>query len=327
MDAIRSYLETMFANLPQSPDVMRAKGELLQMMEDKYHELIATGRSENEAVGAVISEFGNLNELAAELGISQQMEGKAAENRPLSLTGAQVRKFLSERIEASHGISIGVILCILAVTPLLTLTGLAEMGYINEKVGIAIGVAILLIVVAIAVYFFITQGIRTEKYEKLEKANVSLDPQTYNEVKRMKEEYQPAFARTIATGVVIILIGVIILVTTAILEIGHQALAIFATVLLLALVALAVRGFIIAGMRSESYDMLLNEGDYTPSHKKSNRIMDVVAGPYWMLVVVIYLAWSFISGSWESTWIIWPIAGVLFGLIAAVLSGIDTHRN
>ena len=59
MDAIKNYLDNMFANLPGTPSVLRAKSELGQMMEDKYTELIAEGKSENEAVGSVISEFGN----------------------------------------------------------------------------------------------------------------------------------------------------------------------------------------------------------------------------------------------------------------------------
>lgn len=39
------------------------------MMEDKYNELISDGKSDNEAIGIVISEFGNLDELADSLGI------------------------------------------------------------------------------------------------------------------------------------------------------------------------------------------------------------------------------------------------------------------
>ena len=45
---------------------MRAKAELMEMMEDKYEELMQEGMSEKEAVGTVISEFGDLDELAEE---------------------------------------------------------------------------------------------------------------------------------------------------------------------------------------------------------------------------------------------------------------------
>ena len=71
METIRNYLSTMFAGLPDTPEVRRAYEELAAMMEDKYTELIAEGRSENEAVGTVISEFGNLEEIAQTLTSSE----------------------------------------------------------------------------------------------------------------------------------------------------------------------------------------------------------------------------------------------------------------
>ncbi len=76
MDAIKNYLETMFLNLPNTPEVQKAKYELEQMMEDKYNELIANGKTENEAIGTVIAEFGNLDELAADLGIDSYMRSE-----------------------------------------------------------------------------------------------------------------------------------------------------------------------------------------------------------------------------------------------------------
>ena len=80
MEAIRNYLETMFLNLPNTPEVYKAKNELWQMMEDKYTELKAEGKSENEAVGTVISEFGNLDELAKDLGIEQIVHSTPVSN-------------------------------------------------------------------------------------------------------------------------------------------------------------------------------------------------------------------------------------------------------
>lgn len=71
METIKNYLESMFMNMPNTAEVRRAKDVLWEMMEDKYTELIAEGKSENEAVATVISEFGNLQELAEELGINQ----------------------------------------------------------------------------------------------------------------------------------------------------------------------------------------------------------------------------------------------------------------
>ena len=67
METIKRYLESMFENLPRTLEVMRAKEELYSMMEYKYTELINEGKKENEAISIVISEFGNLDELAENL--------------------------------------------------------------------------------------------------------------------------------------------------------------------------------------------------------------------------------------------------------------------
>lgn len=74
MHTIKQYLDNLFLGLPETPQVLRAKAELLEMMEDKYEELLADGKSEQEAVGIVISEFGSLEELADELGIEGQLQ-------------------------------------------------------------------------------------------------------------------------------------------------------------------------------------------------------------------------------------------------------------
>ena len=78
METIRNYLNAMFAGLPDTPEVRRAYEELAAMMEDKYTELMEEGVSENEAVGTVISEFGNLEELAQTLGIEDCINARAS---------------------------------------------------------------------------------------------------------------------------------------------------------------------------------------------------------------------------------------------------------
>ena len=99
METIRNYLETMFQKLPNTAEVQKAKVELGQMMEDKYTELRNEGKSENEAVGTVISEFGNLDELAEDLGIRGYMNpnnNMAGIQVPLS----EVKRFFSDKVRS-----------------------------------------------------------------------------------------------------------------------------------------------------------------------------------------------------------------------------------
>ena len=114
METIRNYLEPMFLKLPNTPEVYKAKNELWQMMEDKYTELKEEGKSENEAVGIVISEFGNLDELANDLGISQFIENQPMpQGKTLSLD--QAKSYLADAGKSAYRTALGVMLCVLSV--------------------------------------------------------------------------------------------------------------------------------------------------------------------------------------------------------------------
>lgn len=318
MDAIKSYLENMFLHLPRTNEVLRAKEELAQMMEDKYNQLRSEGRTDNEAVGQVISEFGNLEELAETLGIPQEVKDLESETKHISMTDSEVERYLQVSKETSKQVALGVAIILLGVANLIFMNALAARGVMAEKVGQALGVGGLLLLIALAVYIFIMAGMKSEKYEMLETTTVKIDPYLHDRIAQMKEDYRPAFARSIAGGVALILLSVVGLVTVAILDIGGEFAVMLMVVGLLVAVALAVGLFISAGTRMEAYDKLLNEGDYTRKQKAGNSFAEKISGPYWMLIVFIYLSWSFIGSAWGISWIIWPIAGVLYGLIAAV---------
>ena len=49
---------------------------------------------------------------------------------------------------------------------------------------------------------------------------------------------------------------------------------------------------------------------------------ELVAGVFWGLAVALYLALSFITNAWDRTWIIWPVAGVTYGVVAAITSAL-----
>ena len=44
-------------------------------------------------------------------------------------------------------------------------------------------------------------------------------------------------------------------------------------------------------------------------------------------VTAVYLAWSFLSGDWHITWVVWPVAGVFWGVIAGILSLVRRSRS
>ena len=68
MEAIRNYVEALFAGLPQRGDVLRGKEDMLANLEDKFTALLDEGKNEDEATGIVIASIGSAEELRDALG-------------------------------------------------------------------------------------------------------------------------------------------------------------------------------------------------------------------------------------------------------------------
>ena len=65
-------------------------------------------------------------------------------------------------------------------------------------------------------------------------------------------------------------------------------------------------------------EKLLKEGEFSEKGKQKNKIIEAIGTVYWLLATAIYLGWSFLTSDWHITWVIWPIAGVLFAVVELV---------
>lgn len=327
METILSYLDNMFLNMPKTADVLRAKEELASMMEDKYNELMAEGKKENEAVGIVISEFGNLDELAEELGISGSINSnKVYEEEAKWVSREETEEYMATAEKTNKWIALGVLLCIWSPVLLLLCGGLEENFMLTDFQVVCYGLVPLFLLIGIAVAIFIYNGVKMEKFEYLKKENIQLDTYLRKSLMQMDEE-----AKTSQTGKEIVGILFCIFSVIPVIVIGsmtdNDLFGALSVIMLLFSVGIGVTILIISNSKKECLKVLLQQGDYTKRSKKKNKIIDIIASIYWPIVTVIYLAWSFTTMQWGISWIVWPIAGVLFGAIAAICSvitqGID----
>lgn len=329
MEIIKNYLENMFVGLPDTEEVRRAKAELAVMMGDKYTELKASGKADHEAIGIVISEFGSLEEILAELGLEN---AKEAGVRPetVKVTLEKAREYLEYCRSASVRIALGIFLCICSPILLILITGMQEQGVLSiaEEQAAFAGLGILFVLVAIGVALMILTGMKGTPYEYLKKEAFVLEKRAEAFVLEEENRARPAEAVRITIGVVLCILSVLpLFAASAFAPLDYKGMVeIGAVGLLLGFVAIGVFLFVFTGIRSDGRKVLLQKEEYSPDRKKDNRI-HVVAAIYWPCVTLIYLAWSFLTFNWGFTWIIWPIAGILFGVIAAVLSVVGGRKR
>lgn len=308
METIKNYIENLFSGLPKNTSSIKAKEELLSNMEDKYNELKNEGKSENEAIGIVISEFGNIDELIKELGIN--VEAKNSDKRTITLEEAE--KFLEVKKETGKIIALGVMLCILGVAALVLISSLIN------GLGAGIGVLIMFVMIAAGVALFIPAGIKLSKYEYL-KSNIYLPDQLKLRIEEKREAFIGKFITSIVLGVVLCILSVTPIILLSMLRANYSH---FGAVILLVIVSIAVFLFVSAGSLYGAYDMLLQRGDYTPKNKKSEKIVSAVASVVWPLTVIAFLIWGFIFDGWHISWILFPIVGITFGAFSALTSAL-----
>ena len=253
----------------------------------------------------------------------EALEQKSSQRRR-QVSPEEAEDFLALSREAAPRIATGVLLCILSPVCLLLMGVLSEksrifgnVALIPENVAGAIGLVVLLVLVAIAVAVFITTGMRLSKYEYMEKEWLEIPKDVVMMVAGEKENFAVTFRYSITIGVVLCIVGVIPLVVLSIFT-EDDLLLVVGVCALLVFVAVGVFFLVHAGMIHASYDKLLQTGDYTPGRKKAEKF----SGAYWSVVVAIYLGYSFLTGNWGFSWIIFPVAGVLYGAISAVLGAI-----
>lgn len=241
----------------------------------------------------------------------------AAPMRKVTLNEAN--GFLKTEKENAGKVAAGVSLCILSPVLLICLSGLAESGKtaLSENAAVGIGVGVILLIVAFAVYLFIRCGIRSEPFGYLETEPFETEYGVDGMVKEKKAAYREKRTANLSLGVILCIVSPVPLAILSVMGVGDDIICL-AVGILLALVAVGVNRLVASGIVWSSFEKLLQENDYTAEEKSRSRHLGTVSGVYWTLATAAYLAWSFSTGGWDRTWILWPVAGVAFAAVCAI---------
>lgn len=227
--------------------------------------------------------------------------------------------FLNIKKKNSSIIANAVFMCIVSPSVLILMAGLSD----NKKFGITqafatvIGLTFLFCMIAAAVYLFIMCGIREKNMEYFETESFEIESDLTEIIKEKRDLHTPVFAKGIASGVALCILAALPLILASIMEVPDYIGCAFTSFLLL-MVGTGVNMIIRVSIVKNSYDILLQEGEFSKEEKLTKRKLDAFSNIYWCLITAIYLGWSFFTRQWNTTWMIWPVAGVLFAAITGI---------
>lgn len=255
---------------------------------------------------------------------SQMQENESESDRSVHKVTMEMANEYLQIIDWTAGkTAFATMLCILSPIVLLMLGAMSEMPdyHISENAAAGIGICVLIVLIAIAVTIFILCGMKTKKYEFMEKEDIETAYGVSGMVKEKRDAYHSMYVTQLVIGIACCICSVIPLFgTLAVSESDFYMVS--AVCMLLALVAIGTYFIVRSAAKMNAMNQLLEEEDYTRQKKHENKKMSGPVMVYWLIATAIYLAWSFTTNDWDRTWIIWPVVGVLFPAFYAIVSGI-----
>lgn len=265
--------------------------------------------------------------LKDELETEEYVDGTADEG-VRRVTLAEANAYLESRKRASLRIALATFLCIFSIIPMLLLDAAASSlpGFpLSEELAGGIGLLCLFPIVAIAVIIFIRTGLANAPFEFLENEPFETEYGVEGLARDVQKKMRPAYVKLNSIGAALCVLCPVPILAAALT--GADLLILPMVTLTLLIVGIAVALFIIAGVRYASTQRLLREGEFRPIEKHSEGVKETVGTIYWALATTLYLAWSFLSGDWHITWVVWPVAGVLFTAVEAICTMILDKRG
>lgn len=271
----------------------------------------------------VTTDFLIKDEIETEEYISSDIIDYGDETPARKVSLEEAKEFISVRKKTALPIGIATFLCIISPITVIVLAALSEVenSGISENIAAAIGVGVLLTLIFTAIPIFIINGGKTTKFEFLESEKIETAYGVSGIVKEEKEKFTPKYTILNTIGIMLCIVAIIPLVVSCCLT--ENAVIICSMVgLLLLMIASGVFLIIQANHVMTAYNSLLEEGDYSKEKKSDRRKFGGVAGAYWLVATAIFLAISFITNLWDYTWIVWPVAGVLYPVFLVIVKSI-----
>lgn len=242
------------------------------------------------------------------------------------VTMEQAADYLSLRRAAAPKLAAATLLCVLSPVALLLLAALSDRpgAALSENAAAGIGLCVLLVLVAAAVAVFITCAAQVKAYAFLETEPFETAYGVTGVVRERRAAAAPEHTRGKVAGTVLCILSAVPLFIAVCLN-GPDLLYVAAVCLLLVLAGVGSALFVYGGVYQAAMDRLLEEGDYVRPRKRQNGVVGAISSIYWLTVTAAYLLWTF--GPWwdaqpQDTWILWAVAGVLYGAVMALVRGI-----
>lgn len=258
---------------------------------------------------------------------------KMTDRRPISLAQAKNYAEVMKRTRWMLGIAVA----LLVISPT-ALIGFAVAFPDDQSpryaLGLIVGFTVLLPLVGVGVGLLVWRGQQLAPFRRITESTDACTREVEAFAAALDQEHSSARTRNLIIAIGLWILSALPVIATGVFtsgwdqELADPLLAI-GVVATLVLVAVGLLVFLPSdwahsaaiSLRQTSPNTEQAEYFESGADRYPAWVRALMAG-FWPLMAAVYLAWSFLTWDWGTSWIIWPVAGVTFATFAAVVGAV-----
>ncbi len=236
------------------------------------------------------------------------------------LSISEVNEYLKIKISISKSIAFATFLCVLSPLTLIILGTASDKGLygIKENEAAGIGVIVTLILVGIAVMIFTNSNSKIFPYKYIEKGCFTIDNSVKEMVKSRRDKYRTTYTRGMNTGIFVCIVSAIPFFLGVIINENNDLLLVLLLSFSFLIAGIGIIFIIKSSKTLSGFEFILKEESTHKLNKDKKNDKDI-SGPYWGIVIAVFLTYAFLSKDWRNSWLIILLARLLYPSVYAVI--------
>ena len=256
-----------------------------------------------------------------------EISGEVQDERLSFLSLEEANDYVENTYKRSKAVVKAVVILLSSVIPLFLALALKTGGVIeiSDALMYSIGFVAMFMMIAIGVVLLISMNQKYKLNKVVESVYFELEYGAESILKEKLESFGTHYLRSISIGITLILSSSLPLILSALFNAPVMVIY-FMLVILLMLIGVALSIIIPSSTVNEAYKKLLHQDQYSFDKIVENKRVVGFSTFYWPLVVAIYIGWSLWTMAWGITWIIWPVAALIFAALVGLINFIKSNK-
>ncbi|MGI2259903.1 helix-turn-helix domain-containing protein [Shewanella sp. GXUN23E] len=232
----------------------------------------------------------------------------------------EANRYLQSKMAVAELTLKGVMLCVCSVVPLFFFLAMAadQRFGMTHNMAVACGIAAILVMVCWGISYFIKMSPFSADTDTIDEEVFELSYGVHSAFTQKLNSFRPTYTRRLTLGIFLFFSSFLPLMLSAVFYQGRELLMLMLVVLVL-LIAAGLFVIIPISAKFDAYTAILTDKMANTAKSRRAKQAQKLAGFYWPLVTAIFLGWSLWTMNWGITWIVWPVASVLFAALVGLM--------